>query len=323
VSPHGRRDRDRGVVVITGASSGIGRAAAHRFARRGASLVLAARGVDALEDVVRECVALGARAVAVPTDVSEPSQVAALAEAAIARFGRIDVWVGNASVFAYGAFEDTPPEVFRQQLETNFFGQIEGVRAVLPVFHRQGGGTLIFVASIYGRVTSPYASGYVASKHALMGFSEVLRQELRGSGIDVCTVLPATIDTPIYQNSANYTGHPVHPLPPIVSPKRVASAIVRLARRPRRAAVVGRLQGLLVPMHEFTPGLYHATVRPAMDLLALRRGEAAPSAGNVFEPQQQNSAVTGGWRLPAPVRLLPFAAVLGAALVAVRRLRRL
>jgi NAD(P)-dependent dehydrogenase (short-subunit alcohol dehydrogenase family) len=257
----------------------------------------------------------------VPTDVSDEAQVQRLADAAVAEFGRIDAWVGLASVFAYGRFEDTPAEVFRRQLETNLFGQVHSARAVLPIFRQQGGGHLVFVASIYSRVTSPYASGYITSKHGLFGFAETLHEEVNREGIRVSTVLPSTIDTPIYQHAANFSGRQAHPLPPIVAPERVAAAIVRVLRRPRRTVVVGRVQGLLVPLRTVAPGVYTRLVRPVMDLFALRRRGVEPSPGNVFDPQPELNAVSGGWRRPAPVRLLPLAALAAAALLATRRRR--
>ena len=313
------RERDR-VVVLVGASSGIGRATALRLARRRTPLVLAARSADTLEELAAECRALGSDAIAVPTDVSDEEQVRRLAARAVERFGRIDAWVGVASVFSYGSFEDTPPQVFRQQIETNLFGQVYSARAVLPIFRKQGGGAIVFIASIYSRVTSPYASGYITSKHALLGFAEVLRQEVQRDGITVSTVLPATIDTPIYQHAANYTGQRAHPLPPIVAPERVAATIQRVLHRPRRAVAVGRAQSLLVPFHGLAPNLYSRMVRPAMDVFALRGGDVAPSPGNVFAPQQELNAVTGSWRWPAVVRLLPFAAAAG--ILVLRRRRR-
>ncbi|WP_210481220.1 SDR family NAD(P)-dependent oxidoreductase [Naasia sp. SYSU D00948] len=307
------------VVVLVGASSGIGRATALLLAEHGVTLALAARSAETLEEVARECRARGGRAIAVPTDVSDESQVERLVRTVVDEFGRIDAWVGLASVFAYGRFEDTPREVFRQQLETNLFGQVFSARAVLPVFRSQGGGHLVFVASVYSRVTSPYASGYITSKHALFGFAEVLREEIQRDGIAVSTVLPSTIDTPIYQHAANYSGREAHPLPPIVAPERAAAAILRVLRRPRRTTVVGRTQGMLVPVRLLAPALYARLVPPVMDLIALRRGGVAPSPGNVFDPQPELNAVSGDWRWPAPVRLLPLAAIGALALVARRR----
>jgi NAD(P)-dependent dehydrogenase (short-subunit alcohol dehydrogenase family) len=304
--------RHRDVVVITGASSGIGRACALAFARRGARLVLAARSESSLQDVASECRACGAEAIVVRTDVGDDAQVRQLAAEAIAAFGRIDVWVGAASAFAYGTFEATPPEVFRQVVQTGLFGQVNGARAVLPRFRAQRGGTLILVGSVYSKVTSPYVSAYVTAKFALLGFAEVLRQELRDTRIRVCTVLAATIDTPIYQHAANYTGQRVHPIPPITDPRRVARAIVRLARHPKPITVVGRLQSLLIPLHAAAPGFYDRGIRLVMNTLALRGGTAPITAGTVFTPQPQTNRVQGGWRSP-----LWRTVVVGSAVAAV------
>src|SRR4051812_48570556 len=193
------------VVVITGASSGIGRAAALRFATAGERLVLAARAPEPLEEVAAACRRRGADALAIPTDVRDERAVAALAEAAVARFGRIDVWVNAAGVIAYGRFEEIPSEVFRGVIETNLFGQIHGARAAIPRFREQGRGVLINLASVWGRITSPDVSPYVTSKFAVRAFSACLRHELRDApGIDVATILPAAVDTPIFRQAANF-----------------------------------------------------------------------------------------------------------------------
>ncbi len=308
------------VVVITGASSGIGLATAQAFARRGAKLVLAARGAESLEDAAEECRRLGADAIAVPTDVSDEPSVERLAAAAIAEFGCIDVWVGAASVYSYGTFERTPAEVFRKIVETNLLGQVSGARAALPRFREQGSGTLILVGSVYSKVTSPYVSPYIAAKFGLLGFCEVLGQEMRGSGIRVCAVLPSTVDTPIYQHAANYTGQGVHPLPPVVDARRVARAIVRLVVRPRPVTVVGRVQGAMIPLHVLVPRIYAATIGPLLDLFVLRGGTVEATPGSVFEAGRGNR-VDGGWSSPGH-RILAAVGAVAAMVVLLRKGRR-
>jgi short-subunit dehydrogenase len=310
------------VVVIVGASSGIGQATARKFAKRGGRIVLAGRGEEGLEAVADEVRGLGAEVLAVPTDVRDEDQVKALVRAAVERFGRIDVWVGNASVFSYGTFEETPSDVFRDLIETDLIGQISGARAVLPVFRAQRSGAIVFVGSVYSKISTPLVSAYVTSKWGLLGFAEVLRQELRKEkGISVSTVLPSTIDTPIYQHTANYTGERIHPLPPIVAPSRVASAIVRLSRKPQREVVVGRIQGLMVPFHAATPGLYEKVAAPAMELVALRGGNEPDTRGTTAEPGDPVATTTGGWRKGRGISLVLVASAAWVVASAVRRSR--
>lgn len=284
------------MVVITGASSGIGRETARRYARRGARLVLASRGASALETVAAECRDAGSEAIAVPTDVTDEAAMEALAATAVAAFGRIDVWVGNAGVFAYGRFEELPSDVFRQVIETNLMGQVHGVRAVLPHFRRQGGGALVLVGSLYARMGSPAISPYVTSKFALLGFAECLRQELRGSGIRLRVVLPATVDTAVFDHAANFTGRKVRPLPPAVSPSRVARAIERAPHRRRHNAFVGRVQTSTLPVHDLTPPVFDAIAAWLMDHVELHGRGPEASPGTVFDAPPAAGAVVGGWR---------------------------
>ncbi|PKI89767.1 3-oxoacyl-ACP reductase [Actinomycetales bacterium SN12] len=305
-------------MVVTGASSGIGRATARRFARQGAQLVICARSDAALQTVAKECRDLGGQVLVVPADVSDESAMVGLADAAVAAFGRIDVWVGNAGVFAYGTFEQLPSDVFRQVIETNLMGQIHGARAVLPHFRRQGAGSLVLVGSLYSRASSPTISPYVTSKYATLGFAESLRQELRGSGIRVHLVLPASIDTPIYQHAANFTGRLVRPLPPVSSAGRVARAIARAPGRRRFVTFVGRTQKAALLVHDFAPGLHGSAARWLMKHVELHGRAPSASTGNVFESTGSAGQVSGGWRAIG-LRLLLAAA--GAA-VLLRRLSR-
>lgn len=285
------------VVVITGASSGIGRAAALLFAARGATVVLAARRLQALEEVAAECEELGGQALVVPTDVRDEEAMRDLARRAIDAFGRIDVWVNNAAVTLFARTEEAPYEAYRQVIETNLFGYIHGARAALPYFRDQGHGVLINNASIAGIIGQPYTSAYCVTKFGIRGLGESLRQELLDApDIHVCTLMPATIDTPIFQHAANYTGRAVQPMEPVIAPERAARAIVSLALRPRRELIVGMSGRMIAAQHWLTPGLAERQMARRVDKKHLKDEPAPATPGNLFEPMPQYSAVSGGWR---------------------------
>ncbi|HEX2312344.1 MAG TPA: SDR family oxidoreductase [Thermomonospora sp.] len=316
------------VVVVTGASGGIGRATALAFAARGAEVVLAARRAEALEQVVRECEERGARALAVSADVTDAEAVQEVARRAAERFGRLDVWVNCAAVTLFGPITEVPLEDFRRVLDVNVMGYVHGVRAALPYLRRQGRGTIVNVSSIVGVVSQPYAHAYVMSKFAVRALGASLRQELAregARGVKVCTVLPATIDTPLFEHAANYTGRRVKAMPPVYTPERVAHAIVDLVRMPRHEVVVGPLGRNMVTQSRFTPRLVERLMGVQVDRTHLSRDEAAPAtSGNLHEPAPGTGAVTGGWhgrRRTAVRRTATAVAVAGGAAGMWRALR--
>jgi len=304
------------VVVITGASSGIGRATALEFAGRGASVVLAARSEHTVREVATECERLGAQALDVPTDVTDEQAVQRLARQAIEHFGRIDVWVNDAAVTLFGRFGEEPPDAYRRVIETNLFGAIHGARAVLPYFREQGSGVLINLSSISARVPQPYTSAYSLTKSGIASLSESLREELLDvKDIHVCTVLPATIDTPIFQHAANYTGRAVQAMPPVYPVEQVARAIVKCAQKPQREVVVGGGGLMLTFMRTLSPGLAERVMARQVEKTHLTDQPAEPTPGNVFTPLPEMNSVTGGWLSPGKLRLRRAATAGMAALI--------
>lgn len=286
-------------VVITGASSGIGRATAHAFAKERANLVLAARGEAALGEAARECRRIGARAVAVPTDMRDPEAVRLLAVMAAETFGGIDVWVNNAGGGVVGRYWEAPLADHRATVETDLLGYMHGAYAALPCFLDQGQGTLINVVSIGGLIPTPYASAYAAAKAGVRAFARSLAQELAPwPGIQVCSVFPYFVDTPGVHHAANRTGRALKPAPFVLRPEQVAEAILALARAPRPEVVVGVMGKLGRLGHALAPGLVETTLRLGIDAY-LAQAEPAPATdGNLFHPVQAPMAVTGGWRRP-------------------------
>jgi short-subunit dehydrogenase len=312
------------VVVITGASSGIGRATAHAFARKGASLTLAARRADLLERTAEECRRLGAEVLAVPLDVADEQAVRELARAAVERFGRIDVWVNNASVGLWGRLEDIPMDDIRRLIDVNLFGYVHGARAVLPLFRAQGSGRLINVGSMVSRVPAPFAAPYVMSKHAVRGLGAVLRQELAADGVKgvgVSTVMPATIDTPFFEHSANYVGRALRAMPPVYTPERVARTIVNCARVPRREVFVGNTARVAAQQHKLAPATTERMMTSAVKRLHLYRRAQPPTAGNLHQPLGDEDGVHGRWhgRRRTAVRRLATVGLAAAGATLARR----
>jgi short-subunit dehydrogenase len=296
-TPESNADR---VVVIAGASSGFGRGVALELADQRAQLVLAARRTELLDELVRECEARGARAIAVTTDVSRESDVKQLADAAIDRFGRIDVWINMAGVGAFGRFNEVPLADHHRVIDVNVNGVINGSYYAIDQFRKQSSGTLINIASVAGRVPLPYYPSYVASKHAVIGLGASINQELRASGdrnIHVSTINPFSSDTPWFDHAANYSGRKARMIL-LDPPEKTIRAVVAATLNPRQEVNVGYKSKLSDVSHRFARRLTEGSTAAVVHKVAIQ--DAPPmeqrTAGSLYEPMQGGQEVDGDVR---------------------------
>src|SRR5215208_3489723 len=287
------------VVALMGASSGIGRKTALRFANRGAKVVVSARNEKGLNSLVEEIRGKGGQATAIPAEVTDFEQVKAVADGAVEVYGRLDTWVHLAAVGLFATFEETTPEEFARVIDVNLMGQVYGAMAALPHIKREGGGALIHVSSMGAKRSIPLQSAYCASKHGIDGFLESLRVELQHEKqpISVTQVMPATINTPFFDKARTKLGvKPVAP-PPIYQPGIVSEAILHAAENPARDLVVGGAAKAVILSQALSPRL--------LDILLKLRGfevhytsepkpEDAPD--NLFEPIEGHNVVEGSFR---------------------------
>ena len=284
------------VVVVMGASSGIGREAALRFARRGAKVVVSARSEGALRSLVEEIHSEGGEAAYAVAEVSEYGQVEAVARTAVEEYGRLDTWVHLAAVILFAALEETTPEEFERVVDVNLMGQVYGAMAALPHLKREGRGALIHISSMGAKRSVPLQSAYCASKHGMDGFLEALRVELQHEQVPVSVtqILPATINTPLFDNARTKLGvKPVAP-PPIYQPSIVADAILHAAENPRRDIVVGGAAKAVILSQKISPRLLDAALkRVGFEVHYTDEPKPQSAPDNLFEPVEENDTVEG------------------------------
>jgi short-subunit dehydrogenase len=317
------------VIVITGASSGIGLTTARMAARAGAKLVLTARDNVTLREEVERIRQEGGEATYLAGDVADPQVLQAVARLAVDAFGRIDTWVNNAGIGIYGLAEEVSLADMRRLFDVNFWGVVHGSLAAIPHLRRSG-GALINLGSIESDIPVPYHSAYTAAKHAVKGYTDTLRIELakQGAPIVVTLIKPAAIDTPFFDNSKNYLAETPQPPPPAYAPEVVARTILQCAQRPVREIVVGGsgrgFIGLTRNFPRTSDRFFKATMFSAQTNQGPRRTD---QAGTLHKPGQFNGEERGQYDgfvrshsystalalLPVP-RLVGFA-VLGAAAI--------
>ena len=265
------------VIVVMGASSGIGRASALELARRGATVVVAARGGPALTSLVAEIEAGGGVASAVVADVTITEDVQGVADHAVATYGRIDTWVQVSGVLLVANFDDTTPEEFARVIDVNLLGQVHGAKAALPAL-RDRGGAFISISSMGAKRSIPLQTAYCASKHGVDGFLEALRVELQHDAVPVSLtqIMPATINTPLFDNARTKIGVKPTAPPPGYPPASVAGAVVYAAEHPVRDIVVGGSAKALIVTQQIAPRL--------LDLLFRRFGYQLHDTGEPKAP---------------------------------------
>ncbi|GGN94300.1 SDR family NAD(P)-dependent oxidoreductase [Saccharibacillus kuerlensis] len=281
-------------VVITGASSGIGRGIARKLAAEGAQLVLAARRTSLIEELALEC----GNAIAVTTDVAKEEDVARLFHTAIEKYGKIDVWINNAGVGAIGPFTDIPLKDHIRVVETNLFGMIYGSHYALRHFKERGAGTLINMASVTGKISFPYYNTYSATKYAIAGLNGSLYQEMELEGredIHVCAVHPWATDTPWFEHAGNYSGHEAQ-MKPMDDAGSVVNAVIKLIDEPQESVEVGvKTKGSTISSN-LMPGLTENLNAKYLQKVIQDAPPTEATSGSIHKPMATGVGVSGGIR---------------------------
>ena len=284
------------VVAIVGASSGIGREAALRFAQRGAKVVVSARSESGLASLVDEIRQLGGEATAIVADVSLYEQVKAIADKTVATYGRLDTWVHSAAAAIIAPFEQVTPDEFQRVVDVTLMGQVYGAMVALPHLKREGQGALIHLSSMEGRRALPLQSAYSSAKHGVEGFLESLRVELQheGSNVSVTSIKPAVINTPFYNNALTKLGVKPTGLPPYYAPSLVADAVLYTAEHPTRDFIVGDVGKILDVLQRLSPGLVDAfLVLAGIPGQKTNELKSADAPHNLYEPVADHDRVEG------------------------------
>ena len=295
------------VVLVTGATGGIGAATVRAYAGRDARLVLLARSAGLLETLRSELAAAGARALVTVADVTDASAVDRAFEAATREFGGVDVVVHTAAVIAYGRHDQVPADVWGHVIQVNVTGTANVARSALRAFEARGGGSLVVIGSVLGQATVPFMGSYATSKWAVRGLVRTLQQEARElPGVHVSIVNPGSIATPIYTLAGNYAGRIGRPPPPVFPAESVAREVLRVVDKHKRIGGVNPANLVIRAGFVLAPRLYDVLVTPLAKVACLRRQGVEPHAGHVFTPSE-DVVVPAEGEVPWPGRTSPVA----------------
>ena len=289
-------------VVITGGTSGVGRAAAEAFALEGCNVVIAARGQEGLDETVSLCHDLGVIALGVPTDVSNAEEVKNLANKALQFNGRIDFWVNNAGVMASGKFEDIPLDTMDQVIKTNLLGYLHSAHAVIPIFKRQKEGVLINNVSIGGFMPAPYSTAYSATKFGIRGMVEGLQGELSDEpNIHIVGLYPGIQKSTGNMHSAKYSGLDFKIPPFSTDPRKLAAHMVEAAKNPRKSIITDGYAQVSKLLYGLFPKVIINTAS-ALLRLGMKENAETNTDGNVKYPSKDPIGIYGEMALPVPTR---------------------
>ncbi len=286
------------VVVITGASQGIGRETALQVSARGGSVVVAARNEEALRGLAAQIEGQGGRAEVVVADVASYEDVERIGARAVERFGRVDTWVNNAAVSIYATVEQLEADEMERLVQVNLLGQMYGSKVAVGLMKPRGRGTIVNVGSALSDRAIPLQSAYVASKHGIAGFTEALRLELAHdeAGVDVVLILPSSIDTPLFAFARSKLGVQPMPVPPVYAPGVVAEAICHAAEHGGREIVVGGWGKLLTLGQWLSPSLTDRYMLQGNRMVESQKTERPDDRrDNLFEPSTGPGSTTGAF----------------------------
>ena len=299
-------------VVITGGTSGVGRAAAEAFALEGCNVVVAAREQDGLDETVSLCHDLGVVALGVSTDVSNADEVKNLAEKALQFNGRIDIWVNNAGVMASGKFEDVPVEAMDQLVKTNLLGYLHSAHAVLPIFKKQKDGVLINNVSIGGYMPAPYSTAYSSTKFGIRGMVEGLQGELSDEpNIHIVGLYPGIQKSTGNLHSAKYSGLDFKIPPFSTDPRELAAKMVEAAKNPRKEIITDNYAAVMKVLYGIFPRAIINTASAALRL-AMKKESDTDTNGNIMHASNEPHRIYGEMAIPTPTRATKNA-MIGAA----------
>ena len=284
------------VVVVTGATAGVGRAVVTEFARQGAHIGLIARGRDRLEATKREVEELGGKALALPTDVADAQQVEEAAERVEQELGPIDIWVNDAMTTIFAPFLQITPEEFKRATEVTYLGQVYGTMAALKRMHARNRGTIVQVGSALAYRSIPLQSAYCGAKHAIVGFTDSIRSELihDNSAVHITAVMLPAMNTPQFSWCRTRLPRHPQPVPPIFEPEVAARAIVWASTHKRREVYVGFPTVKAIYGNELAPSFAdHYLAKHAFSGQQTSEPVSPDRPDNLFEPVQGDYAAHG------------------------------